>query len=241
MDLLCQQSGADYSLMRQNSSPNLKERQGEHSAKRFVEPHELPKRVPQIGFHERLYYFFERQAGTLQQLPPDQQKQFRERFSITICVGIACVLSSFFYWFLPPLVRVAVVPVFIGAAWWFGAKVLVKFVEDPQKEIKLPRISNAVEFLQLLNAVKFSAATFAAAAIPFLVMPALYEAALDNADARSLFLAMFTWNLIGAPLFAQAGDRRSKLIIVLVFAVPVIIATIWWVSTSPFFYSGLKG
>jgi hypothetical protein len=230
--------------MKQKNSTNLSEKQELNSAKRFVEPPpELPKRVSKIGFDERLYYFLERQAGTLKQLPPDQQKRFNERFSITICVGIACVLSSFFYWFLPPLVRVLVVPVFIGAAWWFGAKVLVQFVKylDPRQEIKVPQLSNAVELLQLLNAIKFSAVTFVIAALPLFVMPARYEAALDNADARTLFLAMFTWNLIGAPLFAQARDRRARLIIVLVFSLPVVAATIWWVSANPSFYFDLKG
>ncbi len=239
LDLLCRQSSSGFvSLMKQKNSTNLSEKQEQNFAKRFVEPPtELPKNVSKIGFDERLFYFLERQAGTFQQLPPEQQKRFTERFSITICVGIACVLSSFFYWFLPPLVRVAVVPVFIGAAWWFGAKVLVKFVRylDLRQEIKVPQLSNAVELLQLLNAIKFSAVTFSIAAIPFFVMPVQYQAALDNADARTLFLGLFIWNLIGAPLFAQARDRRSRLIIALVFAVPVIIATTWWVSTNPFF------
>ncbi len=171
------------------------------------------------------------------------QERYIERFCITIAVGAACVLSSFFYWFLPPLVRVLVVPVFIGAAWWFGAKVLVKFVKylDLQQDIEVPKLSNAVELFQLLNAIKFSAITFAIAAIPFLVMPAHYESALVSADVRTLFLGMFIWNLIGAPLFAQARDVRSRLIISLVFAVPVVAAAIWWVSTNQFYYPGLNG
>ncbi len=230
--------------MKQKNSTNLSEKQEQNSAKRFVEPPpELPNRVSKIGFDERLYYFLERQAGTIQQLPPEQQKRFIERFSITICVGIACVLSSFFYWFLPPLVRVLVVPVLIGAAWWFGAKVLVQFVKylDPRQDIKVTQLSNTVELLQLLNAIKFSAVTFAIAAIAFFVLPVQYQAALDNADARTSFLGLFIWNLIGAPLFAQARDRRARLIIVLVFALPVVVATIWWVNINPSFYFDLKG
>lgn len=199
-------------------------------------PDESPKGV-QGGINEHLYEFFERQSQTLQKMQPDDQQHYIERFCITIAVAMACVLSSFFYWFLPPVVRILVVPVFIGAAWWMGSRVLVKFVKylDSRQEIEVSQLSNAVELFQLLNAIKFSGITLALAALPFLVMPAQYETALDNADARTLFLGMLIWNLIGAPLFAQARDRRSKLIIVLVFAVPVVVATIWWVSGNPFF------
>ncbi len=221
--------------MKQHNSTNLKDKQEHGPMKRFVEPPpELPKRGPKIGFDERMYDFIERQAVTFRQLPPEDQEHYIERFCITIAVAMACVLSSFFYWFLPPLVRVLVVPVFIGSAWWFGAKVLVKLVKyvDPQQEIEIPKLSNAVELFQLFNAIKFSALTFAVAAIPFLVMPAHYEAALESADVRTLFLGMFIWNLIGAPLFAQARDLKSQLIISLVFAVPVAIAPIVWTYAS---------
>ncbi|MBA3995451.1 MAG: hypothetical protein C0469_18185 [Cyanobacteria bacterium DS2.3.42] len=67
---------------------------------------------------------------TFQQLTRAEQERYIERFSITIAVGAACVMSSFFYWFLPPLVRVLVVPVFIGAAWWAGAKLIAPQVID---------------------------------------------------------------------------------------------------------------
>ncbi|HEY9785696.1 MAG TPA: hypothetical protein V6D17_09865 [Candidatus Obscuribacterales bacterium] len=59
---------------------------------------------------------------TFQQLSREEQERYITRFSVTIAVGAACVMASFFYWFLPPLVRVLVVPVFIGGAWWAGAR-----------------------------------------------------------------------------------------------------------------------
>jgi len=59
---------------------------------------------------------------TFDRLSLIDKERYIERFSITIAVGAACVASSFCYWFLPPLVRVLVVPVFIGAAWWVGAR-----------------------------------------------------------------------------------------------------------------------
>lgn len=63
-------------------------------------------------------------ARTFSQLPREEQERYITRFSITIAVGAACVMASFFYWFLPPLVRVLIVPVFIGGAWWAGAKLI---------------------------------------------------------------------------------------------------------------------
>lgn len=230
--------------MKQMNSTDLNETQEQNSVKRFVEPPpKLQKPGPKIGLDERMYDFFQRLneaggnlAGTLQQLPPESQERYTERFCITIAVGVACVLSSFFYWFLPPLVRVLVVPVFIGAAWWFGAKVLIKLVKafDPRQEMgERPQLSNFVEFFHLLEAIKFCAITFAIAAIPFLVMPAHYESALESADVRTLFLCLFMWNLIGAPLFAQTRDAKSRLIISLVFAVPVALAPFLWIYVSP--------
>ena len=67
---------------------------------------------------------------TFDRLSPADKERYIERFSITIAVGVACVASSFFYWFLPPLVRVLVVPVFIGAAWWAGAKLVAPAVAN---------------------------------------------------------------------------------------------------------------
>ena len=63
-------------------------------------------------------------GSTFQQLSRTEQIRYIERFSITIAVGAACVMSSFFYWFLPSLVRVLIVPVFLGAAWWTGSKLI---------------------------------------------------------------------------------------------------------------------
>jgi hypothetical protein len=198
-----------------------------------MRPPNRPKKNFEIilfGFLGKLFYI---PIQAFMELSDAEHKRFVERFSITISVGMACILSSFFYWVLPPLTRTFIIPIFIGAAWWIGANVIAKFFDMQQEFEGFDPALKAVEVNDLINAIKFSAATLALAVIPFAVMPAKYAAALDNADVRTLFLGMFIWNLIGAPLFAQARDRKSKLIIVLVFAVPVLIATICWVN-SPY-------
>lgn len=195
-------------------------------------PDERPKAV-KGDFDERLGEFFERRVQALQQMPDDKHNRYVERFSITFCVAIACILSSCFYWFLPPLVRVLVVPVFIGAAWWLGANVVAKFFKLQEIDC-FDQFLNVLELRQLFEAVKFSGITLLIAAIPFVSWPRQFESAFGSADARTLFLCMFIWNLIGAPLFAQAQDRKSKVIIALVFALPAVASTIWWVITNQF-------
>lgn len=61
---------------------------------------------------------------SFRQLSREEQERYITRFSITIAVGASCVMASFFYWFLPPLIRVLIVPVFIGVSWWAGAKLI---------------------------------------------------------------------------------------------------------------------
>lgn len=213
-----------------------KEKPTKDSPKRVVVlPPDEPRKGLEDKINERLAEFFEHRVQALQQMPDDQHNRFVERFCITVSVGLACALSSLFYWVLPPLVRVLVVPIFIGAAWWLGATVVAKFFKLQEIDA-FDKILKALELRYLFHAVTFSGLTFAIAAIPFIFIPGLYDMACENADARTLFLCMFTWNLIGAPLFAQARDRHSKEIIVYIFAVPVIVATICWVITNPTFH-----
>ncbi len=190
-------------------------------------PKVLPKAVPKGNVHEGAREFLNFYSSAFRGLAVAEQDRYLERFSITICVGLACVISSFFYWFLPPLIRVLVVPFFIGAAWWAGAKFLVRldtrWVREPFAHCR-----KAVELRFLLEAIAFSAVTYAVAAIPFLLMPSQFEAALESANARTLFLGLFIWNLIGAPLFAQTRDRKARLLLILIFGVSAATATICW-------------
>lgn len=75
---------------------------------------------------------------TFDRLSFADKERYTERFSITMAVGAACVASSFFYWFLPPIVRVLVVPLFIGSAWWAGAKLIAPAVVNRQPVFQPP-------------------------------------------------------------------------------------------------------
>lgn len=188
-----------------------------------------PKRNPKRSLNERLYEFFQKGSNTFLELSRDEQERYIERFCITVSVGLACVLSSFFYWLLPPIVRVLVVPVFIGGAWWFGAKVVAKLLTEEGTE-QLVNSLKVVEFYQLFEAVKFSTCSLLIAAIHFWIVPSQFQSAIANPMARTIFLSAFIWNLIGAPLYAQARSRKARLLIILIFAVPAATVTLWWVN-----------
>ena len=178
------------------------------------------------SMNERLFEFFQKGSNTFLSFSPVEQKRYVERFCITISVGLACVLSSFFYWFLPPVVRVLVVPVFIGAAWWFGAKVVTKLLTEEGTEEVINSLK-VVEFFHLFEAVKFSTCSFIIAAIPVLINPTQFQVALLSPTARTIFLGAFIWNLIGAPLYAQARGGKARQLIILVFGVPAATVTLW--------------
>jgi len=159
--------------------------------------------------------------------PAEQQKYFKQ-LSVTGCVAAVCVLSGLFYYHLPPVVRVFVVPVLMAIAYWAGARLVPKLFTDEGRAQLIQQL-NVLEFFQLIEAVKFSAITFIFAAIPFWFLPSQFVAAINQPYARTLFLCMFIWNLIGAPLYAQAKSRNARLLIILVFGVPAATVTVWWV------------
>lgn len=204
-----------------------------------MKPDDEDKKLKQMtSLKERWESFCSRLIGdyyhvtrNFDQLSAAEQDRYVQRFSITICVGLACVLSSFFYWFLPPLFRVLVVPILIGAAWWAGAKLpkaLTRYLlSSPIERESFFQQLHVVEFFQLIEAVKFSALSFCLALIPFAMNRELFEHCMESPEIRTLFLCMFIWNLVGAPLFAQAKNGKARLIISLVFAVPAATVTVW--------------
>lgn len=188
---------------------------------------EVSKVVLKGNVHEGAREFLNFYSEAFRQLSLTEQDRFIERLSITICVGMACIFSSFFYWFLPPIVRVSIIPVFIGTAWWAGARLLVRLDTRRLRE-QFAHCMKAVELRFLVRAVGFSAVTSVVAAIPFILMRSQLVSAFDSADARTMFLGLFIWNLIGAPLYAQARDEKARLLIILIFAIPAATAAIWW-------------
>ncbi len=172
--------------------------------------------------------FFTTAPRRFEEMTPAEQEKYFERLSITGCVAAMFVLQSLFYYHLPPIVRVLVVPVLIGVAWWAGARLVPKLFTKEGRAQLIQQL-NVLEFFQLIEAIKFSAITLMVAAIPFWLMPSQFVAAINQPYARTLFLCMFIWNLIGAPLYAQAKSGNARLLIILVFGVPAATVTVWWV------------
>jgi len=170
-------------------------------------------------FNERLYNFFERKLKQLNQQSVIEQERYVERFSITICVGLACVLSSFFYWFLPPLVRVLIVPVFIGAAWWAGARIAPSLM-TPEGREQLIQSFNIVETRQLLEAIMFTACSCLVVGAPIVFAPHQLAELMNDPTDRTLLLTAFTWILIGAPLFVLSKKLQVRLAIVVLISIP---------------------
>lgn len=193
-----------------------------------------PKKSLWERFNERLYNFFEPKLKQLNQQSVIEQERYVERFSITICVGFACVLSSFFYWFLPPLVRVLVVPVFIGAAWWAGARIAPSLM-TPEGREQLIQSFNIVETRQLLEAIMFTACSCLVAVVPLVFVPYLLAEIMNDPAARTLLLSGFAWILIGAPLFVLSKVLQVRLAIVVLFSIPS--AVLVWSLVLKFLYS----
>lgn len=155
----------------------------------------------------------------LNQLSVIEKERYVERFSITICIGFACVLSSFFYWFLPPLVRVLVVPVLIGAAWWAGARIAPDLM-TPEGREQLIQSFNFVETRQLFEAIMFTASSCLVAGCPIVFAPHQLAELMNYPTDRTLLLTAFTWILIGAPLFVLSKKLQVRLAIVVLFSIP---------------------
>lgn len=183
------------------------------------EREKLPSKPPKKSFLERISEFFREPIRTFDKLSSEQQERYVERYSITVFVGGACILSSFFYWFLPPLVRVLVVPVFIGSAWWAGARIAPNVITREGRE-QLIQSFNIVETQQLFEAIMFTSYSSIFAALPLVFAPHQFVVLMHDAAIRTLFLSLFTWILIGAPLFVMSKTIQTRLVIVLMFSVP---------------------
>lgn len=156
-----------------------------------------------------------------------EQDWYFQRLGITGCVALSCIVSGFFYWSLPPIWRVLLVPIFMGLSWWLGATVLPKLLTPDGRKQVVQRL-NVVEFRLLLDAVTFTATSFIVAAMPFWIGASQFQLAISNPNARTILLGAFIWNLIGAPLFAQAKTSNARIIIILVFGIPSATVAFWW-------------
>lgn len=195
----------------------------------------LPSKPPKKSFLERLSALFREPIRTFDKLPPEQQDRYVERYSITVFVGVACILSSFFYWFLPPIVRALVVPVFIGSAWWAGARIAPKLL-TPEGREQLIQAFSVVETQQLFEAIMFTSYSSVFAALPLVFAPHQFVVLMHDASIRTLFLSLFTWILIGAPLFVLSKTIQTRCLIVLIFSVPAAVL-VWSLVLNLLYFS----
>lgn len=188
--------------------------------KKLPEKESLPRRWEE--FNARLFELCSKVIRTFDSLSEVERQRYVERFSITTCVGFACVLSSFFYWFLPPVYRVFIVPVFIGAAWWAGARIAPKLI-SPEGREQIIQAFNVVETQQLFEAIMFTSYSSVFAALPLVFAPHQFVVLMHDASIRTLFLSLFTWILIGAPLFVLAKTIQARVTIIVIFSVPAAV------------------
>lgn len=79
----------------------------------------------------------------------------------------------------------------------------------------------------ILRALPFVLVSFAIFSIPFLTAPDMSWFWLKYAQVRTYILCALIWNLIGSVLYAQVDKRLSRLLIVLIFALPLITSHGW--------------
>lgn len=173
-------------------------------------------------FNARLFEHSSKVIRTFDSLSEVERQRYVERFSITTCIGFACILSSFFYWFLPPVVRVLVVPIFIGSAWWAGARIAPKLI-TPEGRERFIQSFNIVETQQLFEAIMFTSYSSVFAALPLVFAPHQFVVLMHDASIRTLFLSLFTWILIGAPLFVLSKTIQARVTIIVIFSAPAAV------------------
>lgn len=159
------------------------------------------------------------------QMPKSKQAWFCERCAISICIAIACISSSFFYFSLEAHLRVVLVPILIGLSCFVGAKFASKLA-TPERIQNLFDWLETEEFHHLIEAVKFSTLTLSCSAIPLLFSSQLFMETFSNEEARICYLSLIAWSFIGVPLYAQSNSTRLRLLFLLVFAVPVVVASL---------------
>lgn len=77
----------------------------------------------------------------------------------------------------------------------------------------------------ILKALPFVLISIVVFSIPFLASPG--TSWLNYPQVRTYMLCALIWNLIGAVLYAQVDKRLSRLMIVLIFAIPLITSHLW--------------
>ncbi len=77
-------------------------------------------------------------------------------------------------------------------------------------------------------AARFSGITLILGFIPYFLAPGFLLPSFNSPLIRTVALGLLIWNLIGAALFANASTRAAKIILFLVFAIPLMTYGVSW-------------
>jgi hypothetical protein len=86
----------------------------------------------------------------------------------------------------------------------------------------------AVLEAKLWLAARFTVITLLIGFIPYFLAPGFLLPSFNSPLIRTVALGLLIWNLIGAALFANASTRTAKIILFLVFALPLMTYGVSW-------------
>lgn len=97
-------------------------------------------------------------------------------------------------------------------------------VEPPRQKTPIGALKSTIA-----KALPFVLISLLIFSIPFLNAPDVSKYWLNFAQVRTYILCAVIWNLIGAALYAQVDKRLSRIMIIVVFALPLITSH-WWAT-----------
>lgn len=99
-----------------------------HDGKSALKPHDIRETKAylkaQKGAKRMWSNYVTFLGASFQRMERDEQISIIQKFSMVFSIGIAVLAISCFYSLLPQQLRVLVVPIGVGVAWWFGSKVI---------------------------------------------------------------------------------------------------------------------
>ncbi len=99
-----------------------------HDGRSAVKPHNIRETKAylkaQTGAKRMWSNYVSFLGDSFQQMDRAEQIAIIQKFSMAFSIGIAVIAISCFYSLLPQQLRVLVVPIGVGGAWWFGSKVI---------------------------------------------------------------------------------------------------------------------
>ncbi len=99
-----------------------------HDGKSAIKPHNIRETKAylkaQTGAKRMWSNYVAFLGSSFRRMDRDEQIAIIQKFLMALSIGIAVLAISMFYSLLPQQLRVLAVPIAVGAAWWFGSKVI---------------------------------------------------------------------------------------------------------------------